>query len=295
MIFMSALAVYLNFCIVSTIVYAIWGFKCGGTGIAVIRYFHYVYCLVFAAVAVLVQFADFCLFFKNNFHLVKSCSIVKYFRSFFITTDHFYFRLEFQIVYPAIVVTIIWLTMGSPAIIRISILEILMIMMWFVSGGLSLFICMFHYLKEFCNPNSNKTSIARVGVVEKTFENTELYNLFLEFSKNEWSMENVYFKSYCLTYKRIKYLEGRKTLALNMMCMFLQFDNSVFEINCPQTKIEQCLKQIKSENFPIALFTDLENDVMRNLSDVYSRFAISNEYELFKQKMYLLGVKVGGE
>lgn len=119
------------------------------------------------------------------------------------------------------------------------------------------------------------------------FLHDELYELFLEFSKNEWSMENVYFKKYCINYSKAN-IEERKRICQEMRTLFLSFENSTFEINVPKEIVFNAIQKMESNDYSDQLFDELEKENQYLLNDIFGRFRFSFDYQFYLNKMKVI-------
>jgi hypothetical protein len=110
--------------------------------------------------------------------------------------------------------------------------------------------------------------------------NETLYGMFFEFSKKEWSQENLLCYRDILEYCKTSKLEKRKEMAFDIFQKYLNGTDSPLEINIDQRQCNALLKEMQSsdEAFTEDLFAKVEQSVKVNLSDTLSRFIISKEY-----------------
>ena len=119
--------------------------------------------------------------------------------------------------------------------------------------------------------------------VEEVFLNQVTFEMFYEFAKKEFSIENVLYKVDSDEFKLIKSSTKRLKHAQQMVIKYLSGQDSPLEINADMTTIKPILESISSKSVPIDLFRKLDYIVLRNLNDTYSRFMFSREYKRYRR------------
>jgi hypothetical protein len=156
--------------------------------------------------------------------------------------------------------------------------------MW-VCGGCSLFITILLYYRDKCHPRKSEEKNA----LETILSDKTLCDLFADFSKHEFSLENLYFKQAIIDYKNSP-IDERTILVKSIRAKFLT-PNSAFEVNLPSQVIEDISVATEKLVFPNDLFFDCEHEVTRNLQDTFHRFQFSADYLAHRSKLQLLGVE----
>jgi hypothetical protein len=106
--------------------------------------------------------------------------------------------------------------------------------------------------------------------------------LFRAYLKKEWSLENLLFLEDVYRYKQIKKQRQKYKKAQTIVDLYL-FSTSKLEVNVPQTdsnKVKSILKENEnSKQLSDDLFKDLQETVVKNLIDSYSRFYHSAAFQ----------------
>lgn len=271
----SSFLVVSSYYLIIIIIFSSTGWKCGNIAPTINRVVFAVYLIGVLAIIFLLILADFI----QNFKVIFKCKL----KDFFIKSDPFFFRLNFLLSPFIMVVIFIWiLPVSYPSIIKISLVELAFIIGTLLNTILPLLISMISQLFTVGN-NQNK----RKSEIENLFENEELYRIFLQFSQNEWSMENVICKKLIKKYNSTTI--GRRKIVMDIYHKFLL--GELFEINIKEDLklfLIQKIKIFKGDNFPNGFFNELEEDVMVNLSDIYARFRVTQEYHNYQSKIKIL-------
>lgn len=257
------------------VIYAFSDFKCGTNAQAIIRYFALGTGFVILGTILILYVWD-CI---RNFRLLIKCELKK----FFFTNDHYNYRLEFSACFIIVIFMLIWLFIPMPTMIKITFSELIHFgSVWFSC----LFVLLMTIYKKFMERFFYQTSEGSSELADIFLHDT-LYQQFLEFSKNEWSMENVYFKKYCIDYRKAN-VEERKKLIPKMVILFLSFEDSTFEINVKKASILAVLKKIESKDYSEELFADLELENQTLVYNIFDRFRLSYEYQFYLSKMSMI-------
>lgn len=259
--------------IVISILYGLFKFQCGNLQLLINRGIVAIFAVSISFFVGVLQIWDF----LANLNVICKC----YLRKHFFINDHFFYRIEFFVTPLYIILIPIWLALPMPGVINDLLTDILVFGEFWVGGFFILWITIikFIYEKLFFKRLENLSPLNEI------FYNERLYDLFLEFSKNEWSMENVYFKKYCLNYKRASKEEERKKLSNEIKTLFLSYTDSIFELNVTKDLIEQTTKKLKEDKYTDDLFDDLDKENINNLNDIYYRFINSFEYKFYIEKL----------
>lgn len=121
--------------------------------------------------------------------------------------------------------------------------------------------------------------------------------LFVDFAKMEWSVENIMilddihkYKSLFKTKKTpraslssnaIGDLEKAKQIAQSIYDTYLNTGNATFEVNIDRGTCLEVLKDIQNDAITDHLFDQVEDVVMVNLIDTYLRFKASSAYRMY--------------
>lgn len=274
-IFLLPIIWMLGYSIVVLIIYTFVDFKCGTIAYRIIQ----LYALGNGGLFLIIVFLLYTWDCIQNYKLLINCK----FKKFFLTNDHYFYRLELSTSPILFLIIIIWLGVPMPTLIKIMFTEAMhFFVLWFCCFFI-LFMTIYKKISErlFYKNKEEQGDLAQI------FENDDLYEQFLEFSKNEWSMENVYFKRYCLDYRKAP-LEERKRIVAKMIHLFLNFEESLFEMNVTKQSIMKVLKNVENNNYSDDLFIELEIENQSLLTNIMGRFRFSYEYQFYLSKMSII-------
>lgn len=266
--------------ILSLFIYLIFGFVCGGLSSDINRYFYAAFLIIIGLFMVFLLLLDVI----QNFSLLKQCKLKEY----FITNDPYQYRTEFITVPLFPIVIFIWIfPVRYPSIIKMIFAELAYVIgMWIVCVHPLLLSIIFLFKKE---KKDDRVTL------ETIFSNIELYNSFLEFSKYEWSMENVHFQKTLLTYKSSS-PEKQKEMVEFIENNFL-LSSSPFELNISDNTKENIRKKIFSNSklvnykYKNDFFDEVEKEVKNNLNDIFMRFKFSSYYKAYLLKLDMLDIE----
>lgn len=265
----------ITYVIIVTVVFTAYNFKCGNLASSINRFITIGFCVIICVCVALLQIWDYI----RNYKLLLKCDL----KTFFLTNDHYYYRLEFLPTPIVFLLSAFWLFLPVPTTFSIIICDIINIIALWVGCLfiLSITILKYYYKLYFYVKKDYIHS-------ESIFQTPELLELLIDFSKNEWSIENVYFKIYCTKYKNSN-KEDRMKIAKEIRILFLSFNESTFEVNMKKNLITNVNNIIDTTTlYPDNLFNDLEDENRLLLNDIYYRFYNSFEYQLYNQKMLLI-------
>jgi hypothetical protein len=100
----------------------------------------------------------------------------------------------------------------------------------------------------------------------------ESNELLVEFSQLEFSIENL------ACYHDIQQFKKTKANAVQIHAKYLNGSDSVMEVNCQKKSCQVILEKIKFGEVDEELFAQIEQDVLVNLADTYSRFITWDKY-----------------
>eukprot|EP01080_Neovahlkampfia_damariscottae_P004732 gene4732-8315_t len=143
-------------------------------------------------------------------------------------------------------------------------------------------------MKYFMNLMKNQKD-ENLNEMKIIMKNEELLQIFCEFAKNEFSVENVECYLDILKYQKLEKFEDRKKLSKEMFKSYFNGFQSKFEVNIDGKNLKELTKKIKNEQYDDSLFDPIESKVLENLTDTYSRMILSFDYINFQQKRELLG------
>lgn len=255
----------------SVIIFAIFGWNCGGYGTIILRYSNFG---IFGPVVFLVigiQAVDY----WNNRDLFLKCQL----RRFFLEEDHYFYRLELWLVPMNALYAVLWVVISPySSVLRSIFIECV----WLNAASIIiyfplLFTIISYLLRRKRRSSSNSDNESRLGLVNSIFLDSGLYNLFVEYSKHEFNLENVVFKNYCIQYKRSQERDRGQLLKQIESNFFMS--SSMFEINVPKRVIDEIRIQIGTGNYPNTLLDEVEREIDLNLNDTFLRFRESKGYK----------------
>jgi hypothetical protein len=211
-----------------------------------------------------------------NFKLFLKCK----FRQYYIDDDVFFFRIETILCIIFVPPGIVWALVPMPQLLQVFLVEILVLLFLTLIGGvLALGITMYRY---FFPPKKNEFK----NEIDEIFSNEKLYQLFYDYAKVEFSIENVLWRVDSTQYSKQKNEKKRLKLAQQMVIKYLSGDNSSMEINANAKVIKPIVQKVKNGEVPMDLFASLDKIVSTNLSDTYGRFSVSRPLKNFKRRNF---------
>lgn len=111
--------------------------------------------------------------------------------------------------------------------------------------------------------------------IERVFDSKELKSYFVEFAKQEWSIENVDIYSDILEYQKSPNVDD----ANKIYSKYLAGKDSPCEVNVSQALCLEIRKNIDDENITNTLFDNVRSAILLNLTDTYSRFIFTSKFE----------------
>lgn len=249
--------------------YLILGFQCGKGQNIILKIFYFGSIGVFLFIIIILQLYDAI----QNIKLLLKCQL----KRFLIIQDPYFFRLETMSISWIIFPLIVWF-LPLPTLFVSLLIDILHLIVLYNIGSLALMISIYrYYFKR--NPPQTKDSLT----LEKLFKKKDdLLELFIEFSRYEWSLENVYFR---LDVEKYVKSSNKPQIYQEIQRKYLNFKNSVYEINVDEKSIQIVETKANNHHFTNDLFDGLMKTININLSDTFLRFIISDMYGSYKMKM----------
>lgn len=218
--------------------------------------------------------------FLINWRKIIKCRL----RDFYIKTDPFFYRISnLGLMLSIALFATIALILGNSNYLTLSIINTLL----FHSN-----LCFNVYIFVIITIINNLTILCRKkkgvkeGFFDTVFADERIYQMLLDFTKNEWSIENTLIKKDILKYKSLLTESERKELATLIIAKYLSGSDSILELNIPNEPKDALLIITKNGRFSLDLFQQVEEVVNQNLQDIWNRFRFSKEYKdyLIKQK-----------
>lgn len=267
-------------------------FDCGNYKPVFIRYIHTAMILLIPCSYIIFQFYDILI----NFRLIF---IERNLKKFYVHDDPFLFRMEVIISIPLAVSVFLWGILTLPDYIRIVLTEIIISVLMVCTGGFALLVTLVQFFSLKCckkTPKKYSTISGKLHThdkIEAIFEYQPLFELFLEFSKKEWSMENVLLKNDINKYKNIQTALVREQNAIQIYDKYLNGERSPFEVNLDASTTAHAKEMIEKKYFGPDLFLKVEKAVTFNLIDTYKRFVQTQEYKMFKEDLKAQLIVIG--
>jgi hypothetical protein len=114
--------------------------------------------------------------------------------------------------------------------------------------------------------------------IESYLMDSEIEKLFVSFSEREYSLENI------LCYQDIREFKSSLKDPLNIYFRYFNGNSSVMEVNVPGKQCQIIYDQLKSGQFDVHLFDEIEKTIITNLSDTWSRFRFEHSYTQYIEK-----------
>ena len=117
----------------------------------------------------------------------------------------------------------------------------------------------------------------------------DLFDMFLEFAKDEWSQENVLAYRDIKKFKRLNSIDKRKHHAVKVYHNYFNGAQSPLEVNI-DTKSCNDLRDLilqKQKFEDDEMFEDIERTVKINIRDTWSRFVMTSKFTNYQQNTFL--------
>jgi hypothetical protein len=205
---------------------------------------------------------------------------------FYFIHDPFYFRLEsatvpllflfiiLSNVLVSVVPTIRWITI---LVNSISLYWVLFIQCIFVLG-VTIYKSIYRFLQ--CGQRKN---LHTQSDFYECLNHPNLKIHFKIFCKQEWSLENYLIWNDLQEWKKLKSVEKRKEMAMEIYETYLQVGSSL-EVNITRVAANEVKKDLDEDSLEEDTFRGILILIENNLSDTYSRFIHTKEYLMFEKK-----------
>lgn len=271
LVFLITLIVIINIAAMATILY-----DCAYDWIP---YIYIVYYVILGISFLALFIADFIV----NWDTIKTCNLFKFWKE-----DIYYFRVEiftgFIFVYGFFVTNSILLRAGvlerSP-IARGILYSIGFHLLFFFQTIFPLILTIFKFIFTCGKKQPQKDDILLC------LEDKRGREIFYEFAKAEYSLENV------LCYEDIKRYDlemdnvVKKQIAKEIYDTYLAI-NSQLEINCPRSSCEKVFEKMSTGEVSKNLFVGIEQQLIINLSDTFSRLMFDYDYQKWETQKKLI-------
>jgi hypothetical protein len=119
--------------------------------------------------------------------------------------------------------------------------------------------------------------------LDEKLNDNQMYDIFLNFAKHEWSQENVLSYRDIQKFKRAK-KDKKENLLFNFYYLYLNGSNSPLELNISWKIRQDFYEKINNGNCDYSkenIFENVEKTVKLNISDTWSRFIITSAYSIY--------------
>lgn len=237
-----------------------------------------------------------CLIFDLIVNITKSKSC-----SFLWKEDVYYYRTELivtlilasplfvlsKVLNPDFIVTyrkFSFFTLEKPNILFAAIVNSLG--MWIIFFSLSALPLILTIVKELflCyKPQSKKPKLL------EALNDKDARELFYQFSKSEWSIENLSAWEDIELYIKEKDFQKRKERATQIYYLYLNGNESRLELNIQSKICKEVFEHIQKAQFDDTLFQKINEVIYDNMCDTFARFEMSRDYVLHKKKTEFFG------
>jgi len=207
----------------------------------------------------------------------------------FIKYDAYYFRTELYIfglgiaATGFILVTILEISIPNlPFVVALLFGWMLDLMVFFFQSG---FVLLMTIINLFLKLFRKKT---KGYLIEQLLTNEEFHDMFYEFTKSEWSTENLVCYDDIIDFEK----NGNKEKAEMMMNLYFNGASSELEVNVPGTLLVSIKENLQKNEIDKKMFNEIKNVVVSNLLDTNSRFIWTWEYRQFKFRNEAFGENV---
>ncbi|KAJ3430421.1 regulator of g protein signaling [Anaeramoeba flamelloides] len=115
--------------------------------------------------------------------------------------------------------------------------------------------------------------------MKKLLKNKKCLQYFIEFSKTDYSVENVLFYSACIQLKKVKKKKKRKRLTENIINSFIKL-NSTLTLNISSKVRKKCILEFESDPFGKTCFQTVYEEIFLLMArSTYPQFLNSKEYK----------------
>lgn len=202
------------------------------------------------------------------------------FSSIFISGDPFYFRFEQISIFLLIPLFSIGQFARFSNEVSMVINSIIYYWILFIQVGFVLIITIFRTIRSCRKKKITGNELLGNKEIDQIMNHIELKELFLQFSKNEWSAENVILWENLQNFKKIVDPVKKVQFVKYIYNDFIAA-NSTFEVNILESTKDQIYEDIERNNIHEEIFGQIEIEIYMNLMDILQRFKESNNYQLF--------------
>eukprot|EP01080_Neovahlkampfia_damariscottae_P005376 gene5376-9183_t len=254
--------------IVFSIILSIFKFQCNPLQRTLFNLTHLAFTGLIGILIVGFQVFDFLV----NLPRLISCKISLI--DFFIRKDPFFFRLEMISSIPLIIYFVGYSVAGLSGITVFVFNYIVYFWLFSVTTLFSVVVTIIQLIIKKYRDCKSSDEFKDKGPVESCFKDGELYLLFHEFAKSEWSLENLYIKNDLLKYKKLKEISSMKKMANEIYAQYLNGSEAPMEVNVDTPSRMEVKKNIEEEKIDENLFSKIEATISKRLHSVYTWYKI---------------------
>lgn len=269
---------YIFTCILEIFVLAAFQFKCGTTQGTASLTTSSVLLLFVLLYGVILFILDIII----NFPKIKKCEFYRMYQE-----DSFNIRFEFYFI-GVFCAGVFYITNFIISNLNIDnfydyfTFTIIMAFLYICLIGFPILSTIYRLIKDCFKPETNK------GNLKLLLESHEGFEIMLKACKQEYSIENISCWKDIQIYMKEKNTEERKKQCETIIGLYLSGSSSEMEINISNDLRENILSSIKDQKFEVLLFSDLEHQLILNMSDTYSRVLFTPEYISYETSQQLL-------
>jgi hypothetical protein len=202
---------------------------------------------------------------------------------FFSTSDPYYFRIE-MLNLPLLgiyfIVTTIVFLFYDITLAKMIINSIALFWLLFIQYTFALIVTISKWLFSFCVGEEDENQQELVTCLRSK----KVRPWFIQFAKNEWSLENVFAWDEIDKYQRSTDDVERKEIAEYFYYTFLA-RNAAFEINVDAKSVSEFQDKLRRGRADEQLFENILPTIYMNLNDTYFRFKVTDQkYGTFLQR-----------
>eukprot|EP01080_Neovahlkampfia_damariscottae_P005377 gene5377-9184_t len=259
------------FLLIMTLIFEFFNFQCSSLQHDIMNYIQMFSTMTLGFLLLFSQLYDF----LRSIPKFIACKMSIW--DFFIVKDPYLFRLEMISSFFLLTFYLSYSIYGLKGNIAMILNSIVYFWFFWISTLFSLFITV---VQNLILKIRNYLSKEERNEVELIFENTSLFQLFQEFSKNEWTLEYLYIKKDLMKYSKIEDVPSLLFLSKNIYQKYLR--DSVIDIN--SSMIKEVKIQIDQNTVDCDTFKKIEMMVDEVILDSFNRFKLSMKYQKFINK-----------
>eukprot|EP01080_Neovahlkampfia_damariscottae_P004886 gene4886-8480_t len=112
----------------------------------------------------------------------------------------------------------------------------------------------------------------------KTLRDEEMTKGFKKFADSEWSSENYLMYFDIEMFRNMKNLEDQKEFAQQIYNTYLNGQSAPLEVNIVQNLSTNLRNRMENEKYDSRMFNSIQDELVKNLLDTFSRFAMTSWY-----------------